>query len=408
MDTLRTIQGAIGIIAEYDPFHLGHQYHIQETKRCIGEDAAVVCVMSGNWVQRGTCALTDKWTRAELALRGGVDLVLELPIAYTLSSAEGFARGAVELLAHTGVVQTLSFGCACTDVEKLRQTALCLDSDTYQEELRRMLKKGFPFARCRQETIRKLLGEETAQLLTDPNNNLGIEYLRALHAQKSSLQPVAILRRGALHNTPCPKHGFASASYLRGLLTQGAWTEAAAWMPAGAGQILQQAGLANLNDVERAILARLRSMQEEDFTRLPDSGSAEGLPARLVRAAQRSNCLEEFYALAKTKRYTYARLRRLTIRAFLELPAENTPVPPQYLRVLGMNERGKQVLKAMKTVSSLPILTKCAHIHKLSTEAKQQFEAERRATDLYALCFDPVRPCGLDYTAGPVILEDGR
>jgi len=394
---------AVGIIAEYDPFHLGHQYHIQETKRRIGGNPPVVCVMSGNWVQRGTCALTDKWTRTALALQGGVDLVLELPVWWAVSSAERFARGGVELLDAMGVIEFLSFGSEGGDVERFQKVAECLDSSAYRVWLRRFLDRGISFPRSRQEAVRELLGEEFADCLAFPNNNLGVEYIRALNALQSEIRPIPVRRRGVFHNAPLPGDNFASASYLREAARRGDWNRLEAWTPYGTVDALRRAGLANQGYLERAMLARLRSMREDDFSALPDSGAAEGLPARLVRSVRRAGSLEEFYTLAKTKRYTRARLQRLAVWSLLGITEQNMAGKPLYLRVLGMNERGKGILKEMKSFATLPVLTKSAHIDRLGREVKQQFELECKATDLYELCLEKVGPCGLDYTIGPVI-----
>ena len=183
----------VGIIAEYNPFHLGHARQIAETRRALG-DCAVVCAMSGHWVQRGECALTDKWTRAGMALRGGADLVLELPTPWATSSAESFARGGVGILAAAGVVDPLSFGSEGGDTAPLYRAAACLDSEEYRTALRRFLDKGLPFAACRQAAVEELLGREAALCLSRPNDNLAVEYLRALPERMGAL---AVRRVGA-------------------------------------------------------------------------------------------------------------------------------------------------------------------------------------------------------------------
>ena len=208
-----------GVIAEYNPFHAGHALHIRETRRLLG-DCAVAAVMSGNFVQRGDCAVLDKWTRARAALEGGADLVLELPTVWAASSAESFARGAAELLAAAGAATHLSFGSECGDVEALQQVAACLDSEAYQAGLRRFLDEGMPFAACRQAAARAILGRDLAGLLSQPNNNLGVEYIRALNALNSQIRPVTVLRAGAPHdggNHP----EYPSASYLREKIFEG-------------------------------------------------------------------------------------------------------------------------------------------------------------------------------------------
>lgn len=390
---------AVGIVAEYNPFHTGHAYHIAQTRRLVGEERGVVCVMSGNWVQRGECAITDKWTRAAMALDGGADLVLELPLPWAVSSAEGFARGAVAVLKATGVVDTLSFGSESGDLEGLERLAEALDSGEYREILRRELDKGKSFAMARQEAAIGLLGNRGG-LLRGPNDSLGVEYLRAAGGE---LKGMAIPRQGAGHDGEDPEGGYASASYLRKRLSGG--EDVSPWLGKRALKGLEKGDLAQMEHIERAMLARLRQMGEADFAALPDSGGAEGLPARLVRAARKADSLEEFYALSKTRRYAHARIRRLALWAFLGMRSADRPAGgPAYLRVLGMNGQGKRLLRAMKERAALPVLTKPAHIRELGEEAQALFALECRGTDLFGLCFDKVRPCGMEHTTGPVIL----
>lgn len=394
---------AAGIVAEYNPFHTGHAWHIAETRRILGADKPVVCVMSGSWVQRGECALTDKWTRAALALRGGADLVLELPLPWAVSSAEGFARGAVAALKATGVVDTLSFGSESGELDALKRLAGVLESQEYRDALRSELDKGKPFALARQKAALRCGGKE-ALVLEGANDSLGVEYLRAAG---DALAPVAVLRQGNSHDSHCPTEEFASASYLRRELRAGRGEKLSQWLAEGELEILQKADIARMENIERAMLARLRQMGEEDFAALPDSGEAEGLPARLVKAAGKAVSLEEFYALAKTRRYAHARIRRLALWAFLGLTAaDRPPEGPSYLRVLGMNGRGKGLLREMKERATLPVLVKPAHIRQLEEGARWLFALECRGTDLFGLCMDEARPCSLDHTTSPVILEN--
>lgn len=393
---------AAGIVAEYNPFHTGHAYHIERTRRLRPEDAAVVAVMSGGWVQRGECAVADKWTRARAALEGGVDLVLELPCVWAVSSAESFARGAISLLNASGVVDALSFGSESGDLEGLRAVARCLDSPAYQEELKLLLDSGAPFAVCRQSAAEKLAGKENAGLLERPNDGLGVEYIRALNALDSRIRPVAVKRKGPSHDSDTPEKGFLSASRIRAMARNGDWDEVRRWTTPGTAQALQTAGAADMRRVERAMLARLRTMDEAGFAALPDSGAAEGLPFRLVRAARQAASLEMFYDLAKTRRYAHARIRRLAVWAFLGITARDIPQTPPYLRVLGFNRRGQALLREMKTKASLPVLTKPAHARELGGEAARLFELEARCTDLFDLCLEQVPKPGRDWTTSPV------
>lgn len=370
----------VGVVAEYNPFHAGHAFHLQETRKLVGE-CAIAAVMSGHFVQRGDCAVLDKWSRARTALEGGADLVLELPTVYAASSAEGFARGAVGVLAAAGVAAYLSFGSECGDVDKLQQVAACLDSDIYRAGLRRFLDEGMPFAACRQAVVRGILGRDLSDLLSHPNNNLGIEYIRALNALSSSIRPLTIPRRGASHDGGDHPE-YPSASFLRGKILAGE---------------LEAANPASLKYGERAALAVLRAMDEEEFAALPDCG--EGLSHRLYWAVRQGRTLEEAYSLAKTKRYAHARIRRALLWGALGLRETDRPACPPCLRVLGANGRGREALREMKRKASLPVITKPAHGRGISL-----LELEARCTDFYQLCRREPGPCGLEWTGNPILI----
>lgn len=395
---------AVGVVAEYNPFHSGHAWQLTELRRRLGAETPVVCVMSGSWVQRGECAVTDKWTRAEMALRGGADLVLELPVPWAISSAEGFAQGSVLTLLATGVVDKLSFGSESGNAEALKRTAEVLDTEAYRQSLLRELETGISFAEARQRAVEGILGQDAVDL-KNPNDNLGMEYLRQA---KGRLTVYPLLRQGVSHDSNSCTAYYASASYLRRLFRQGDSERALRWMGAEDVSALKKAGIASMEHIERAMLARLRQMTEEDFTCLPDSGAAEGLCARLARAARQAGSMEEFYALSKTKRYAYARLRRLALWAFLGLRESDRPTAPQYLRVLGFSERGRELLREMKDVAELPVLTKAAHIEAMSPDARSLFQIECKATDLYSLCFNRVKPMGEDFIRTPIYRKEAR
>ena len=381
-----------GIVAEYNPFHRGHAWHIAETRRRLGGEAPVVCVMSGHWVQRGECALADKWLRAALALDRGADLVVELPTPWAMASAESFARGAVSLLAATGVVNVLSFGSETGELAPLEEAAAALDAPDYPERLRAALGRGLSFPAARQEAA-------GAACLSAPNNNLGVEYLRSLRALGSTIRPLTVPRQGAGHDGPAAG-GFASASELRRLLRAGRGEEAAPYLTAP-----WSGELADMQHIERAVLARLRTMGEGDWAALPDGGGAEGLPSRLAKAAREAVSLEDFYTRAKTRRYPHARLRRLALAAFLGLRAAERPAAPPYVRVLGLGGRGRALLRRMKDTCPLPVIVKPAQARELDGPARTLFESEARYTDLYGLCFPAPRPCGAEWIHSPVVGE---
>ena len=392
-----------GITAEYNPFHTGHAYQISALKAQLGPDTSVVAVMSGSWVQQGRPAVTDKWTRARMALNGGADLILELPTVWAAASAESFARGAVELLCRCGVIDTLCFGSETGELAPLLAAAECLDSPDYPEQLRKALEGGASFAAARQAAVEALIGPAGAALAS-PNNNLGVEYLRALRSLHSNIKPVTIRREGAAHNSlDRTGEGFRSATQLRQHLARGEWEAVRPYVPAGNLDILQSAPLADPRLGERAVLACLRKMTAEDWAKLPDAGAGEGLPQRLERAGRQCQSLDDFFTQAKTRRYAMARLRRMALWAFLGLTAADVPAEPPYLRVLGFNARGREVLKRMKTTAQLPILTKPAHARELDGPGRRLFELEARCTDLYGLFLPQLPPPGQEWTRGPVM-----
>lgn len=409
---------AIGIVAEYNPFHTGHGYQIAASRAALGEERPVVAVMSGNWVQQADCAIADKWTRARLALMGGADLVLELPTVWATSSAEKFAWGAVEILSASGVVDRLSFGSEAGDVDKLSRAAACLDKPDYHSAVSKLAVEGLPFAVCRQRAVEQLAGAEVGAVLARPNNNLGVEYIRALNALHSSITPMTVQRKGADHNgvfgilSPTPERAralmpdYLSATEIRDSLLAGKWDLMEHYLVPGGRKILENnlIGLPQLAQVGRAMLAKVRTMAAEDWGKLPDSGAAEGLPQRLERAGRECRDMDDFFNLARTKRYTHARLDRLVLWAYLGITREDRPEHVPYIRVLGFNGRGRELLKEMKKTAQLPVITKPAHARKLDGAGRKLFELERRCTDLYDLCFEHVPAPGREWTTDVVMV----
>ena len=367
----------VGIVAEYNPFHGGHCYHIAETRRRVGGDCAVIAAMSGNFVQRGECAVTDKWTRARMALEGGADLVLELPTVWACASAEHFAFGAVSVLKLAGA-GTISFGSESGDSESLKRIAAALDTADFQAGLRTCLKEGLPFAVCRQRAVEDLLGDAAA-LLSSPNDNLGVEYLKAANRLNFSPDVIAVPRVGAAHDGGDHPE-YPSASYVRKQILSGE---------------IPMENPAALRYNERGILTILRSVKPEDLTELPDSG--EGLDRRLYEAIRKADTLEQVYELTKSKRYAHARIRRMVLWAALGLRERDRPAQVPYLRVLGANERGRAVLKSIP--EEITVITKPSH-----GKGIPLMELEARCTDFYAMCREKPGPCGTEWSTSPVIL----
>ena len=390
----------VGIICEFDPLHRGHA-HLLAQARAMGA-SAVVCAMSGSFTQRGSFAAVPKAARAEMAVRCGADLVLELPVLWAMATAERFAEGGVSLLARTGVVDTLLFGSESGDLAALRAAAEGLDSPAFTRALRDRQEDGVTFAAARQQALGTLPGVD-ASLLAQPNNILAVEYLRAIARQGNGLNAATIPRIGAGHDGP-PEAGTASASHLRALLGQGAVEEACAFMPDDAADILRrevQAGrIADPALCERAILYRLRTMSEEDWR--PYDRGGEGLYHRLYRAAQEGTSVAEVLAAAKTKRYPMARLRRMVLGAWLGLPEDVPPRMP-YVRVLAANETGRALLRQMRD-SGAPVLTKPADAAALGGEAASLLALESRCADLWALVCPRLERPGGDMRATPLMI----
>lgn len=397
---------AAGIIAEYNPLHLGHCCQLRRLRALLGEETPVICAMSGNFVQRGDFALLGKHARAEAAVRSGADLVLEIPLSWACAPAERFAQGGVEVLLGTGLVTDLVFGSESADAGAIRSATEALLGPDFPEALRRELAGPHSFAAARQRALAGLIGEEGAEVLSRPNDILAVEYAKALLREGSEVHLVPILRQGAGHDQDGGE--YPSAGSIRRMIQEGRRAEALAAMAPAMRELYEAEEARGRAPVfaagaERAILAQLRRMGEADFLALDAGG--EGLGNRLAAAAREAASLEEVLDRAKTKRYAYSRLRRLALWAYLGLRPETLPARVPYLRPLAMNQRGRALLAEARRRAALPILTKPADVRRLSPEAQAVFRREVLATDLYTLAFpgDPA-PGGAEWREGPRVL----
>ena len=395
----------IGIICEYNPMHLGHIWQISQTRKTAGEDAAIVCAMSGNFVQRGEAAIVRKHIRARAAIESGADLVLELPLPWAVASAEKFAYGGVSLLQATGAVSALSFGSESGDLALLREAAKCMESEAYHEALRRHMERGITYAAAAQAAAEQL-NCPGAALLSEPNNTLAIEYLKAISRMGNLLEPICVLRRGARHDGETAD-GIASASVIRKKLLSGETAEE--WMTPSMAKLYREEAAygrapVSLLAAERAILARLRSMDKEEMARY-DEGK-EGLSNRLYAAVHQATTLEEILETAKTKRYPRSRLCRMILWMYLGMIPSEMPHHVPYLRVLACNAKGREVLGRMRKTATAPVLVKPADVRALHPQAQQVFALEARATDLYTLCYPDLAQAkpNSEWTENPVIL----
>ncbi len=329
----------IGIICEYNPLHTGHSAQFSRIRRDFGENCGIVCLMSGNYVQRGMPAVLDKSIRAEAAVRCGADLVLELPVTAALSSAEGFAAEGVRILSH--ICRRLSFGAETPDKNALTETARCLLSADFPPALRKHLDAGLSFPAARQKALAEL--GLSGDLLSTPNNILAVEYCKAILSQNSPLIPYPIFRPGSYH-AQTPDENAPSATALRGMLCRG--EDVSAYLPPEAAALFRNAPLHSLMHGERAVLGKLRTMSDAEFSALP--GGSEGLWRKLMHAARECSALEELAVRVKSKRYTRTRIDRMLLCAFLGISEDMLSAPAPYVRVLALNDRGREILRAAR------------------------------------------------------------
>lgn len=392
-----------GIIAEFNPFHNGHLALIDLVRQS-GADT-VVCVMSGNFVQRGSAAVTDKRVRARAALENGVDIVIELPLASAVSTAQRFARGAVHLLAATGCVDILAFGSEAGDLAGLKILAKAIDEPEVTSIMRNILKDGLTFAKARELAVAKVYGGELASQLAYPNNVLGIEYLRQADLQGLKFEAFTVKRIGAEHHGEGSSGGYASASYLRS--NAGDFALLSDNVPPKAAGIYAEAmarGLfpSDAHKLDTAILSHLRRLGMPELSRLPDI--SEGLENRFYAAIREAKTLAELQNLLKTKRYTMARVRRLILSAFLGLTAKDCDTLPPYIRVLGFTAKGRELLSSVKKRRRLPLDTSLAALRAKGGDLERFASLEEISTDIYGLTLPSPLSCGYEYTESGIFL----
>lgn len=395
----------IAVIAEYNPFHNGHQYMIRTLRSHFGSDVPIVIIMSGSFVQRGEPALFDKWTRASWALDGGADCIVELPVLYALSSAEGFASGAVRLAARLGCTH-LSCGVekgTAADFHRLADASLTALASFHPGET------GLTYGQYVSQATARQSAPETAALLDEPNALLALEYVKAIHQYAPSLEFVPILRQGK-HDETELTGPFASASAIRRELSSGRIQDAAPFLPSKEGadmyRLLSQGHYADYARYGDYIMYCSRLLSPQDLLALP--AFSEGLENRWQRCLLHSTSWPEALSALKTKRYAYSRLRRMGAYTALSLRRADMETAylkgPQYARVLGLSPQGASVLKKAK--KEIPIITKLrTGINNLSPFGKTMLQYDMRSTDIQSLCFCS-RSCrsGLkDYYISPSI-----
>lgn len=386
----------VGLIVEYNPLHNGHAFHFAEAKRLAGADA-VVAVMSGDFLQRGEPAIVNKWARTEMALHLGADLVLELPVAYAVQPAEWFAYGAVALLEATGVVTHLCFGSEAGALEALLPLSRQLADESaalkaaVAEELATGASYPAAYAAAAARTCAGDGGDAAAAraLLMQPNNSLGLHYLIALRRLRSGIAPLTVRRRAAGYHDAAPTDAaIASATAVRALLAEGGLEAAAPYLPLFTADILAREfaagrGPVTWNSFERQLFHRLLLCTPEELADHHEMN--EGLQFRVKKLLPglESPSVTELLKQLKTKRYTHTKLQRTLLHVLLQhhrsaLTPEALSGGPGYLRVLGFSDKGQELLKRMKTTSSLPVVTRAAGLD------DPQLELDLRASAAYA------------------------
>ncbi|HBC97728.1 MAG TPA: nucleotidyltransferase [Clostridium sp.] len=403
-----------GIIAEYNPLHNGHRYHIEKSKSITGCDG-IIAVISGNFVQRGIPSIIDKWAKTRLALLNGIDLVIELPVLYSLSSAEFFAFGAVSLLENLGIVKNLCFGSECDDIQLLKSIGKILSSEP--EEFRYTLKKnlssGISFPQARSNALIEFFHSRNnlesgkcslEKILSSPNNILAIEYCKSLARLKSNITPVCIKRIGSSYNSLNIEDNFSSSSSIRNFIREkGNFDDLRNNLPCSVFSTLKRMNCSGYDftfeDFMVPYLKYKYFFNGESLKKLPDV--SEGIENRIFNAIKNNHSYKGIIESSKTKRYTYSRISRILCQFFLGFDHFDTDSLRKntcpYIRVLGFNSSGKKILRAIKENSHLPIYTK------MPQRAGQILKMDTLATNAYSLLNKNI-PFNYDYIKSPIII----
>lgn len=403
----------LGIIAEYNPLHNGHIYHIERSKSLVNPDYTV-CIMSGNFTQRGEPALLSKWLRSEMAVKSGIDLVLELPALFACNNAEYFAYGALKILSGINCVTHLSFGCETSSIEPLQNLGkfLANESTEYKANLKTRLKEGVSFPKAREQAISQTLGDSYSSILNKPNNILGIEYLKQIALQNCSIQAVGIQRHGAGYNDSTLSGSLASASGIRLGLSES--KSIAEYIPPYVYEILKSqcqnwGSLMKLRDEKfyTLLMSKIFSMTEREIKEI--YSVSEGLENKLIKAAIISKNLAEFKANLISKRYTSTRINRILIHLYLNLTRDLLNHIPEnnkyYGRILAFNQKGAELLKIIKKdENALPCITNINKERSKLGLMNTVLDFDIRAVNLYNLLTDADLYKESDYVKTPFMM----
>lgn len=402
------MDGILGIVSEYNPFHNGHLHHLEISKQ-VTKSAFTVVVMSGNFVQRGDTSLINKWVKTEMALKSGVDLVIELPTVYSISSAENFADGAVKILNSLGVVDFISFGSEIGEISPLNDVANILyrEPKEFSSLITAQLKSGLSYPKAREIALSQFFGssKKYSEILNNPNNILGVEYLKSLKKHKSHIRPLTIKRDYSDYNSKTEKNGIASATAIRTMIQAGKNVHYV--VPYETYELLDEEIengriIQDLSVFEKEIIYTLRKMTLSEIANLPDV--SEGLENKIKLAANNCNTFDDLIQNIKSKRYTQSRIQRIFLYALLGISQKDMNSSKKinpYIRVLGFNKHGKRIISAIAAAN--PKLNIIVSVKKFmensnDTSLRNMISKDILATNIYTLGYKNNSIANLDYT----------
>lgn len=402
------MNGVLGIVSEYNPFHNGHLLHLQDSKKLTHTDFTIA-VMSGNFVQRGDTSIVDKWTKAEMALKAGIDLVVELPTLYAISSAENFAEGAIKILNSLGIVDYVSFGSEIGEISPLNDVAQVLykEPKEFSTLIARQLRSGLSYPKARELAIQMYFGssQKYTEILENPNNILGIEYLKALKKYKSPIRPITLKRKYSDYNSADVKSGIASATAIRTMIQKNKNIHYV--VPFETYELLEEKKecgqiIPSLSVFSKEIIYTLRKMTLSEIASLPDV--SEGLENKIKAAANTSNTLEDLISKIKSKRYTQSRIQRILLYALLNISEKDINMSRRqvpYIRVLGFNKHGKKIISAIANQNpKIQIIVSVKKFMENNTDKHlhTMMSKDIFATNVYTLGYGNGSLANLDYT----------
>ena len=370
--------GIAGIVAEFNPLHNGHEHLIQTAKK---DHNTVVCVISGNFVQRGDTAIIPKFERAKSALEAGADMVLELPVPWSMSTAANFALGAVSQLSALNI-DTLYFGSECGDSRLLEEISEILISNEFNQKVRDRLSTSKTFADIRQTVLREMISDK-ANVLSSPNDTLATEYIIAAKKLGLFLNFVAVKRLGVGHDKKYIQDGFTSSTYIRTKILENDIDFLKEYMPKSSYEIVKKSPISDINRLDLAIISRLKLIEKDDFSSLPDI--SEGIDNLIYSKVRDEFSYNSLLNAIKSKRYTLARIRRIILSAFLGIDNSFFLKEPPYARILGFSKEGAKIIPKN---TKKPLISRVSDVNVLDEYSKKVFSLENKANEVYALSLD--------------------